>query len=168
MKQPSAWQHLRDIFLLPFTVTIIIPCIIYHEEQTFIPDYVLFKVLGVLFSLTGLVLLLWTIFLFNRIGKGTLAPWSPTQKLIVSGPYRYCRNPMITGVFFILVGETLFLHSTDILVLTCIFFIVNTIYFILKEEPDLEKRFGCDYQEYKKNVPRWVPKTKPYDVRPKK
>ncbi|MFC0773481.1 methyltransferase family protein [Terrimonas alba] len=82
--------------------------------------------------------------------------------MVIAGPYQYCRNPMISGVFFILLGETLFLNSTNILTEALIFFVVNTVYFVLKEEPDLYKRFGEEYLVYKKNVPRWIPKLKPY------
>jgi len=65
---------------------------------------------------------------------------------------------MITGVFFILLGETFFFHSFSILSLAILFFIFNTVYFILIEEPNLYKRFGNDYLHYKKHVPRWIPR----------
>jgi protein-S-isoprenylcysteine O-methyltransferase Ste14 len=104
-----------------------------------------------------LSLFLYTVFLFRTVGKGTLAPWSAKQKLVVSGPYRYCRNPMITGVLFILSGEALFFHSTPLLTWMVSFFVFNTLYFIVFEEPDLEERFGEDYKVYKKKVPRWIP-----------
>jgi len=59
-------------------------------------------------------------------------------------------------------GETLFLNSRGIAILAAAFLLVNTIYFILKEEPDLYKRFGNEYLEYKNQVPRWLPNIKPY------
>jgi protein-S-isoprenylcysteine O-methyltransferase Ste14 len=102
------------------------------------------------------------VYLFWAFGKGTLAPWTPTQKLIIRGPYKYCRNPMISGVLFVLLGEAIVLNSVNILIIAGLFFIINTIYFILFEEPDLNERFGKEYEEYKKNVPRWIPKFKPY------
>jgi protein-S-isoprenylcysteine O-methyltransferase Ste14 len=92
------------------------------------------------------------------MGKGTLAPWNPTQNLVIEGPYKYVRNPMISGVFFILISEALFFSSANILLWAVLFFLINTVYFILKEEPDLEKRFGDAYRQYKKDVPRWLPK----------
>jgi len=69
---------------------------------------------------------------------------------------------MISGVLFVLLGESLVLNSANILILAGVFFVINTIYFILMEEPDLEERFGKEYEAYKKNVPRWIPKFKPY------
>ena len=110
----------------------------------------------------GLFLFFYTVFLFRKIGKGTLAPWSEKQKLVVAGPYRYCRNPMISGVLFILIGEALVLHSLSILTWSGCFFVINTIYFLVSEEPALERRFGDDYKQYKKQVSRWLPRIKPY------
>lgn len=143
-------------------MTVIIPWLCYNKNQTLFPDRVIVKVLGLVFFISGLALFAWSVYLFWAFGKGTLAPWAPTQKLIIRGPYKYCRNPMISGVLFILIGETLFLNSVNILIVAGAFFIINTIYFILKEEPDLYKRFGKEYEEYKKKVPRWIPKFKPY------
>ena len=162
MQKPSLLKHFRDILILPFTITVILPYLLYNSQQGQQFNNIIFKVSGALFGVGGLVLFIYTIFLFRTIGKGTLAPWSPTQKLIIKGPYKYCRNPMITGVFFILLGETFFFHSFSLLNLALFFFVINTVYFIWKEEPDLYKRFGKDYLHYKKNVPRWIPKLRPY------
>lgn len=163
MNNPSILKHIRDILILPFTVTVIIPYLIHQNEQHFITGMgVLFKILGTVMGLSGFSIFLYTVLLFRWIGKGTLAPWTPTQKLVISGPYRYCRNPMITGVFFILLGETLFFRSLAILQWAILFFMINTVYFIIKEEPDLEKRFGSEYRRYKQRVPRWIPNLHPY------
>ena len=158
MQQISILKHIRDIIILPFTMTVILPWLFYNKYQTLFPDSIIFKLLGVVFLISGLALFIWTVYLFWAFGKGTLAPWTPTQKLIIRGPYKYCRNPMISGVFFVLLGETLVLNSINILIIAVVFFIINTIYFIVKEEPDLYKRFGKEYEEYKKNVPMWIPK----------
>lgn len=162
MEQPSAIKHIRDIIILPFSVTVLIPFLIYRGREIEVLDNTGIKLLGALLLSSGLSLFVYTVYLFKTIGKGTLAPWTPTQKLIISGPYQYCRNPMISGVLFILLGETLLFASRTILIEAAIFFLVNTIYFMLKEEPDLYKRFGEDYKKYKKNVPRWLPRLKPY------
>lgn len=161
MQQPSLIKHLRDVILLPFMVTVVIPYLIYNENQV-LPDNTGTKILGLLFLSAGLILFFYTVFLFRVYGKGTLAPWTPTQTLIIRGPYKYCRNPMITGVFFILIGESFLLRSANMLIWTFAFFLINTFYFILKEEPDLYKRFGEEYKKYKKNVPRWIPRVRPY------
>ena len=162
MQQPSILHHIRDILILPFTVTIIIPYLCYNKNQTLFRESFLVKLLGIVFLICGICLFFWTVYLFKVYGKGTLAPWTPTERLIIRGPYKYCRNPMISGVLFILLGETLLLNSLNILIIAICFFIINTIYFILKEEPDLRKRFGKEYEIYKKNVPRWIPNLNPY------
>lgn len=162
MQNPTLFAHLRDILLLPVTVTIIIPIFIIERGGSWIPPLLILTILGAIVLTGGIMLLFYTIFLFRVQGKGTIAPWQPTQRLIVTGPYRYCRNPMITGVFFILIGESLVFHSGSILIFAGIFFLINTTYFLLKEEPDLFKRFGDAYTIYKKNVPRWIPRLTPW------
>jgi protein-S-isoprenylcysteine O-methyltransferase Ste14 len=106
---------------------------------------------------------LYTTSLFFRFAQGTLAPWQPTQKLVIRGPYRYCRNPMITGVVMMLLGEGLFFNALAIRYGACVFFVMNTMYFIFKEEPAMLARFGDSYAEYKRHVPRWIPRLRAYN-----
>jgi protein-S-isoprenylcysteine O-methyltransferase Ste14 len=159
MKTPTLLHHLRDILILPFTVTVIVP---YLFRPQFVPGYNIFKISGILLGMAGLSLFFYTVFLFRTIAKGTLAPWSPKQKLVAVGPYRYCRNPMITGVLFILAGEALFFRSAGLLIWAGLFVAINTMYFLVYEEPDLEDRFGQDYKVYKRHVPRWLPRLTPF------
>ncbi len=119
-------------------------------------------IVGGLFCLLGLVIFGLTIKMFIEIGRGTLAPWSPTRKLITGGLYGYVRNPMITSVLTILIGEALVFHSVPILIWAVVFFAINSIYFVALEEPGLARRFGEEYLEYKKNVPRWIPRLRPW------
>ena len=79
------------------------------------------------------------------------------------GVYRHVRNPMITGVFCILLGEAIFFGSWRLLGLFGFGLIVNLIYIPLSEEPGLAKRFGDDYLLYKRNVPRWIPRLTPWE-----
>jgi protein-S-isoprenylcysteine O-methyltransferase Ste14 len=162
MKSPSILKQLRDIIILPFTVTFIIPYFLFNSKEEIIPHNLSLKGIGWMIAVAGSALFVYTVFLFKTIGYGTLAPWSPTQKLIVEGPYKYCRNPMISGVFFMLVGEGMMLYSVNILVWAFSFFIINTVYFIFIEERELLQRFGSDYLKYKKHVPRWIPRFTPY------
>ena len=146
-------------FILPVTVLVIVPLWI-EKDWTIQTGFRLF--FGLMLILSGLVVMGLTISLFIRIGKGTLAPWSPTKKMVITGPYRYVRNPMILGVLTVLLGEALIVWSKNILLWAVSFFIINTIYFIISEEPDLEKRFGEEYREYKKHVSRWLPRLSPF------
>jgi len=162
MESPSILKHLRDIIILPFTVTFVVPYLLYNSRDVAIPHSVTLKLVGWLIAVAGSALFVYTVFLFKILGRGTLAPWQPTQQLIVEGPYRYCRNPMISGVFFMITGEGLMLYSTNILAWAVAFFIINTLYFIYVEERSMMQRFGGDYLKYKKHVPRWVPRFRPY------
>ena len=160
-------KQLRS-FLLPISATIIIPAIIiwFSDASRIFRIHMVLPVLqaivGVIFVVLGLTLLITTIRLFIIVGRGTLAPWDPTKKFVAVGPYRYTRNPMISGVIFILIGETIIFGSISLLLWAVTFFIINTIYFILSEEPGLKKRFGEQYLQYKKNVPRWLPRLRPW------
>jgi len=149
-------------FVLPVTVLIIIPLYIENDISVkHIPAFVS----GIVLKCAGLFILVLTISTFIRIGKGTLAPWSPPKKLIVVGIYGYVRNPMITGVLIVLTGESMAILSVNILIEVVIFFIINNIWFLLYEEPDLKRRFGDEYQDYKRNVPRWLPGLKQNDYK---
>jgi len=113
-------------------------------------------------AVVGLVLGAWTATLFVRFGDGTAAPWDPPARFVVRGPYRHVRNPMITGVIAMLLAEALVLRSWPILVWACVFVAGNAIYIPGVEEPGLRKRFGESYLDYKRHVPRWVPRLTPW------
>jgi protein-S-isoprenylcysteine O-methyltransferase Ste14 len=113
---------------------------------------------GVAVFAVGFLLFARCVRLFAEAGEGTLAPWDPPRKLVVVGPYQYVRNPMISSVIVMLLGEATIFGSGLLLGLAGFIFAVNTVYFMLSEEPGLERRFGEDYRQYKKNVRRWMPR----------
>lgn len=150
---------LKAIFALPFNALVTIPFIIlYFTNNLLISNNIYLLVLGSFLSLIGLFFLIWTSLLFAKIGKGTLAPWDPTKKLVVCGPYSHVRNPMLSGVIAAIFGESLIFSSWGLFIWGAVFLIINTIYFRYSEESGLEKRFGEEYLEYKRNVPRWIPR----------
>ena len=112
--------------------------------------------LGLLIVLAGLALLIWTISLFIRVGRGTLAPWNPTRRLVIVGPYAHLRNPMISGVASVIVGEAMIFASPRVALWAVVFVFINHVYFVFSEEPGLVKRFGPEYERYKRQVPRWL------------
>ena len=111
----------------------------------------------------GVGLSMWSARLFLTFGEGTPAPWAPPKRFVVRGPYRYVRNPMITGVLMILCAEAIILQSWPIAVWMGVFFGANAVYFPLVEEKGLEKRFGAEYAEYKKHVGRWIPRLRAWN-----
>ncbi|MHA1926859.1 MAG: methyltransferase family protein [Candidatus Thorarchaeota archaeon] len=157
-------------FMLPITVAILVPLLILFLTSWLPAWHLLFPLnylaagLSFLSILVGLYLLGTTIRMFTRIGKGTLAPWSPTQRLVVHGIYRHVRNPMITGVLLILLGESILFGSIWLYLWFLIFLIGNHFYFIKSEEPGLVKRFGDQYLRYAENVPRWIPRRTPWEL----
>lgn len=155
---------LRAILILPFNVLITLPIIIlcFCGGSLIAPKFSVTLVLMLLFFVSGLALMIKTISLFVYVGKGSLAPWNPTQKLIIIGPYAYVRNPMLLGVFLILAGEALLFQSWALLIYLFVFIVINAFYFPLFEEKGLLKRFGEDYADYKRNVPRFIPRLTPY------
>ncbi len=157
-------RHLLSVAALPFVVTVIVPAWIARRYD--IPIRVTSEVgllaLGAVALGVGLTLFVSSLYNFATRGRGTLAPWDPPRRLVVAGPYRWVRNPMISGVVFILVGEALLLGSRPHGVWALIFTVINLIYIPLLEEPMLEQRFGDDYREYCRNVPRILPRVRPW------
>ncbi|WPP51659.1 methyltransferase family protein [Catalinimonas niigatensis] len=151
-------RHLISL-ILPVMVLIVVPYLIENDLHL---TWLWTTILGSVFICFGSLTVILTIRMFIKIGNGTLAPWDPTRYLVTSSLYGYVRNPMIMGVFIVVLGEAILFASLSIGIWAFAFFVINTMYFIFSEEPGLEKRFGKEYIEYKKNVPRWIPRMKPW------
>jgi len=164
----SAWRHVRAVVLLPGNVTVVVPALIVMVSDGPSIGWGLNGILAALAVLVGLTLIaaglalwVWTLRLFVRIGQGTLAQWDPTRRLVTQGPYSRVRNPMITAVLAILVGEAALLGSPGVLIWCSAFFAIYWIYCVFYEEPGLERRFGEEYRAYRRSVPRWIPRRTP-------
>ena len=159
-------RHLLSIAILPFTVTVLVPAWIAREYGVAIelgrsPGELVLQFAGALLLVPGLVLFVSSLRRFAGEGQGTLAPWDPPKRLVIHGPYRYVRNPMISGVVFVVFAEALLLTSLPHLVWAATFLGLNLIHIPLIEEPQLERRFGEDYREYCRRVPRLFPSLRP-------
>ncbi len=108
--------------------------------------------------LIGLALLVWSYLYFFK-AKGTPVPFNPPPQVVISGPYAHVRNPMISGALLLLLGGGLLLNSIT-LVLLFVPLLSLLAFLELKwiEEPELEKRLGAPYLEYKRNVPMFLPR----------
>lgn len=156
-------------FVLPFVVLIIIPAflLILSTDCSLAWEFdpvinILLMVVGFALMFSGVALLVVCIRLLSRIGQGTLAPWAPTQKIVVEGPYRRTRSPMLSGVLIVLLGESILFSSLSIFFWFALAWAMNHIYFIKSEEPALLARFGDDFRLYMENVPRWIPRRTPW------
>lgn len=157
------WRLLKPILILPGTAVVAIPGLLLWGlgGPSHAPPWFL-ALPAALFAGIGIAFAVWTTRLFVREGRGTPAPWDPPRQLVVKGPYRHVRNPMITSVLLFLIGEALAFQSWPIAIWMALFAAANMIYFPLSEEPGLERRFGEPYRDYKANVPRWIPRLRPW------
>jgi protein-S-isoprenylcysteine O-methyltransferase Ste14 len=161
-------RHLVAIFVLPFSVAVLIPLWLARRDGISpvlgsSPAQVVAQAGGVALLSIGVLLFVSSLRGFAREGRGTLAPWDPPRQLVVAGPYRYVRNPMISGVVLVVFGEALVLLSRSHLEWALIFLAINAVYIPLLEEPLLLQRFGASYQEYCRHVPRLIPRWRPWD-----
>ena len=167
----EAWKHLRAILLLPGMVLLVIPGLILWRTgfdrlglwRSMPASRINLPIIGAICISLGLLLMIATIRLFAAVGKGTLAPWEPPKRLVVQGVYRHVRNPMISGVLFVLLGESVLTASVPLFRWFLLFAVINAVYIPLLEEPMLVNRFGDDYVTYKRNVPRWLPRLTPWE-----
>ncbi len=117
--------------------------------------------LGALLLLAGIVLASWCSVLFLRVGKGTPNPFTAkTKRLVASGPYACVRNPMMWGIGAVLAGVALLLGSAGLWFGFAMFLLFARWFVPAWEEPDMERRFGEEYREYCRQVPRWWPKVR--------
>jgi protein-S-isoprenylcysteine O-methyltransferase Ste14 len=162
-------RHLLAVLLLPFVAVVVVPLWLLRSFaaadthwQEALPIVWLPRSAGAALLVVGFALFSSCVVLFARVGRGTLAPWDPTRRLVAMGPYRIVRNPMISGVFLMLAGLALLRGSWVIAAWACTFALINHTYFLLSEEPGLERRFGESYRTYKAHVPRWIPRVRPW------
>lgn len=161
------FRHALAILVLPVTVVAVVPIWIANRYSIALrlpvggADVALFLA-GVASFLIGFALFATTLRLFAVEGRGTLAPWDPPRRLVVQGPYQHVRNPMISGVIFMLVGEALLLRSIPHAVWALTFLAINAVYIPLLEEPFLRQRFGAEYREYCEHVRRFIPRRTPW------
>jgi protein-S-isoprenylcysteine O-methyltransferase Ste14 len=151
--------------ILPVTVAGVVPWLLVVGDGVpeAWPPSPLNAVPAVVLLAAGLLLLAGTVRLFATEGLGTLAPWDAPRRLVIRGPYRYVRNPMILGAFLIILTEAEALASRTLFVWFLLVVLANLIYIPLSEEPGLERRFGEAYREYRRNVPRWIPRRTPWE-----
>ena len=147
------------IIILPVNVLIIIPAVLlYLTNFTFNRPSILQIVFSLITGIIGAFFAGWSMLTFKSKGNGTPAPWSPPQSFVVTGPYKYVRNPMISGVIFLLYTEFCITKSIALFLWFLAFTFINLFYIHYVEEPQLKKRFGASYEKYLEEVPCWIPK----------
>jgi protein-S-isoprenylcysteine O-methyltransferase Ste14 len=116
------------------------------------------ELVGVLAAILGAAVSMWCILTFVRVGRGTPAPFDPPRRLVVRGPYRLVRNPMYLGAALALAGATIVYHSVALLGYLVALGVVTQGLVTWYEEPTLNRLFGSDYEAYRREVRRWLPR----------
>jgi protein-S-isoprenylcysteine O-methyltransferase Ste14 len=115
-------------------------------------------------SVLGFAVALRCVWDFGRTGHGTPAPIAPPRRLVVVGFYRYVRNPMYVGFFTGWTGLWLVFGRANwpAIAVACLVVLGVHLFVLGSEEPTLRRMFGAEYEEYCRNVPRWLPQLKPW------
>ena len=160
-------RHFLAIALLPFVVVVLVPLWICRGNDLALhygssPVARALQLAGAALLMLGLVLFAASLRRFAIEGKGTLAPWDPPRRFVVGGTYRFVRNPMISGVIFLLCGEAMLLLSRWHAEWAAFVLGMNLVYIPVFEEPQLRRRFGASYEEYCRHVRRFIPRLTPW------
>jgi protein-S-isoprenylcysteine O-methyltransferase Ste14 len=121
-----------------------------------------FRVIGALMIAAGIAVVLDSFARFALQGLGTPAPILPTRHLVVSGLYRYVRNPMYVGVLGIVLGQGLLFGDGRLFAYGVLLWLGVHVFVVGYEEPTLRRSFGSEYGGFRRNVPRWIPRLSPW------
>ncbi len=157
----SAAAVVSSVFfaLAPGVVAAVVPWwLTGWEVRRPLPYWAPVLVLGVVLIVAGAAVLIHSFIRFVVEGAGTPAPVAPTERLVVGGLYRYVRNPMYLGVLATIVGQALVLGQPALLTYALVMFVIVAAFVRLYEEPVLRRRFGAQYEAYRRAVPAWWPR----------
>jgi protein-S-isoprenylcysteine O-methyltransferase Ste14 len=161
-------RHMLLLVAIPITLVVLIPFgLAWHYGVAYTPpagiaDTAL-QAMGTAGMLLGAALLGTSLYQIARRGRDELAPWDPPRRLMIRGPYRRVRNPMLSGVLFLLFGEACLFESWLYAAVAAMFLMVSLVFVPLLEEPQLEARFGEDYRRYRRHVWRFLPRLRPWN-----
>jgi protein-S-isoprenylcysteine O-methyltransferase Ste14 len=153
---------------VPVTLVVFLPIwLAWHYHVAYTPPGDIFdaalQAIGMAMMGLGAVLLVSSLYQIARRGRDELAPWDPPRRLMIRGPYRRVRNPMLSGVLFVLVGEACVFQSWLFSAVAGAFLLFSLVFVPLLEEPQLEARFGDDYRRYRRHVWRFLPRLRPWN-----
>jgi len=160
---PGLLRVVRAILALPGVVLGVVPATVIAFSGGPLLRALPWPALSLLPLAAGLALMAWTISLFARRGRGTPAPWDAPRELVVAGPYRHVRNPMMVGVFLVAIAEATAFHAPLLWAWVGGGVVVVPVFTALVEERRLRRRFGAAYERYRAAVPAWLPRRRPWD-----
>jgi len=144
-------RALLAFLALPGVVAYLVPLLLLPPG-----DELSIHLIGLLPFVLGTTLLLWCVRDFYVSGKGTLAPWAPPQNLVVTGLYRYSRNPMYIAVALILCGWALTFRSAGLAIYALVVVVAFHLRVVINEEPFLARTHGDQWVNYRATLPRWL------------
>ena len=165
MRRPTAAVGSAVFFLLaPGVVVGLIPWLLTRwQARELLPYWAPVRVLGGILVVAGLIALIRAFVRFVVEGLGTPAPVAAPERLIVGGVYRYVRNPMYVAVLAAIVGQALLLGRLGLLLYAGAAWLLVVAFVRWYEEPTLTRRFGADYEAYRRAVPAWWPRLRPWE-----
>jgi protein-S-isoprenylcysteine O-methyltransferase Ste14 len=143
------------VAILPGSVIVVIPYLLCGWR---LAEATTLRWAGVCLLLLALPIFVDFLVRFVREGRGTPAPIAETERLIVSGPFRCVRNPGYVGVLGLILGQSLLFASPAVLAHAAIMALAFHLFVVFYEEPRLRVKYGAEYEEYARRVPRWLPR----------
>jgi protein-S-isoprenylcysteine O-methyltransferase Ste14 len=165
MRRPTAAVGSAVFFLAaPGVVAGLIPWLLTRwQAREPLPYWAPMRVLGGILLVAGLIALIRAFVRFVMEGLGTPAPIAAPERLVVGGVYRYVRNPMYVAVLAAIVGQALLLGRLGLLLYAAAAWLLVAGFVRWYEEPTLTRRFGEDYEAYRRAVPAWWPRLHPWE-----
>jgi protein-S-isoprenylcysteine O-methyltransferase Ste14 len=156
-----AFRSLLAALWFAFAFFVLLPgCVLWLSGASLAPPPGANRLLGVLVIAASQLALLPPIIDFVRRGRGTHAPFDPPHRFVTAGPYRCVRNPMYLLYVVVMLGETILYRSWPLLAYAAGFWLLAHVYVVGVEEKELARRFGAEYEDYCRRVPRWLPRAR--------
>ena len=164
MRRPTAAVGSAAFFLVgPGVMAGLIPWLLTRwQVREPLPYWVPLRVLGGVLLVAGLIVVIQAFVRFVVEGFGTPVPVAAPERLVVGGVYRYVRNPMYVAILAAIVGQALLLGQLGLLLYAAAFWLITAAFVRFYEEPTLTRRFGVDYEAYRRAVPAWWPRLRPW------
>ena len=145
--------------LLPCTIVVWLPLYLLSSTgELRRPTWDALSILGLIPAAFAFAIFVWCTYDFMKHGRGTPNPLDPPKVVVARGPYRRVRNPMYVSVMFIIAFEALLFRSSTLLVYLVMVLVCFHLFVVLYEEPALVRSFGASYENYRREVPRWLPR----------
>jgi protein-S-isoprenylcysteine O-methyltransferase Ste14 len=156
----AAAGSLVFLVIAPGVVAGLVPWLLTGWDSTGPPRAL--QLAGLVLIAAGTAVLLSAFARFVIDGLGTPAPVAPPEQLVVSGLYRHVRNPMYVAVAATIAGQAALLGRPALLLYGLAFMAAVAAFVYGYEQPVLSERFGAEYERYRRNVPAWWPRLRPW------